>query len=90
MQQVPEVSEEVHKMIVSIAKILIGLGVVGAIVAYTPIFDLLYVFFYLVLIPTFFLAALGIISSSTVNLFIVGLPEIKRRVQEQRLLLEHA
>lgn len=87
MQEIPE---EVHKMIVSIAKILIALGVVGAIIAYTPIFDTLYLFFYMVLIPTFFLVALGIISSSTVNLFVIGLPEIKRRVQEQRLLLQNA
>lgn len=87
MQEIPE---EVHKMIVSIAKILIALGIIGVLITYTPIFDLLYGFFYLVLIPVFFLTALGIISSSTVNLFIVGLPEIKRRVQEQRLLLQNA
>lgn len=65
------------------------LGTVGAVVIakYTPILDIMTMFFYVVMIPMFLLASVGLISAGTVEALSSGwtntVQEINRRVTEK-------
>lgn len=68
-------------------KILVGVLGVVVIAKYTPILEILTMFFYVVMIPMFLLAAVGLVSAGTLEAVSSGwtntVQEINRRVTEK-------
>ena len=79
-----DVSPEVRQMVWRLAKITLALGALGFIIMYTPIFELMYYFSYVVVIPLSVLALVGIISNETFEVFELAADELKWRVREAR------
>ena len=68
-------------------KVLVGALGTFAIVKYTPIMEILTMFFYVVMVPLFLLASIGLISAGTLEAATSGwhntVTEINRRVTEK-------
>lgn len=79
-----EISPNTHKIIINLAKIFLSLGIIGLIIFYTPIFDLLYYFALYAFIPFMFLLAIGFIGVDTLEIFRIALPELKKRINEEK------
>lgn len=78
-----EISPVTHKIIINIAKIILALGIIGLIIFYTPIFDLLYYFAIYAFIPFMFLMSIGLIAIDTLEIFKLTLPELKERINKE-------
>lgn len=70
-------------MVTSIARILIGAGVIGLILWKVPILELLQLFLYIVLVPLSFLASVGLISQGSLELIMELVPELRRRIEQK-------
>lgn len=79
-----DIPEYMHKLIYSIAKLTLALGIIGTIIYLTPIFDILNMFLYIVLVPLALLAATGTISLETIKSTKIILDELKPRVAKMR------
>lgn len=76
-------NQNTHGTVIAIASLIAGLGLVGFIILYTPIFDLLYLFAYTVLIPLIFLSAFGLIGNGLVGIFVFTAPELNQRIRHE-------
>jgi hypothetical protein len=72
----------------SIAKIIVGLGVIGIILWKLPIVEIFYVFLVVVIVPISFMIAMGWVSSGIWDILKSGVPEFRRRVEEKRVKIK--
>lgn len=83
-EQKPKTLKEMYKNTPRWAKVVVALLIMLGIYKWTPIFQLVTAFLYIVLLPAFFLYLMGFISNETYNSLIEGLESIKVKVQEQK------
>jgi energy-converting hydrogenase Eha subunit H len=68
----------------SILSILVALGLVGVIIYFLPLLDIVYYFAMIVLIPIVVLIAMGVISKDSYNIVVQFYPELRKRVIQYR------
>ncbi|MFZ9588851.1 MAG: hypothetical protein ACO28V_03900 [Chitinophagaceae bacterium] len=83
-EQKPKTLKEMYHNTPRWAKVVVALLIMLGIYKWTPIFQLVTAFLYIVLLPAFFLYLMGFISNETYNSLIEGLESIKVKVQEQK------
>lgn len=83
-EQKPKTLKEMYDNTPRWAKVVVALLIMLGIYKWTPIFQLVTAFLYVVLLPAFFLYLMGFISNETYNSLIEGLESIKVKVQEQK------
>lgn len=66
------------------AKVTLAFSLLGVLVLYTPIFELLYYFLYVVLIPVSVLALTGFVSYEVFELFELTAGELRHRIKSAR------
>lgn len=66
------------------AKVVVALLIMLGIYKWTPIFQLVTAFLYIVLLPAFFLYLMGFISNEAYDSLLEGIESIKIKVQEQK------
>ena len=71
-------------MVFAIAKITLAMGIIGTVIWYTPVFDLLYSFAYLCFVPIILLVALGMLSHESFILLVLTKDELRTRVANAR------
>ena len=79
-----DVSPKIEKLVWKLAKLTLAFGLLGLIVLYTPIFELIYYFLYMVMIPLSALALVGFISTEMLEVFELAADELKWSIREQR------
>lgn len=67
-----------------IAKVIVAFGIIGLILWKMPIFELMYLFVYVFVIPIVFLAAIGLISTETAAFIFSGAGNLRARIDEKR------
>ena len=82
-----DINPNIQTLVIKLAKISLAFGLLGILVLYTPIFDLMYGFVYLVMIPVAFLTLLGFISFEAYDVFDITLEELRTRIKAQRAIL---
>jgi cation transport ATPase len=66
------------------AKVVVALLIMLGIYKWTPIFQLVTAFLYIVLLPAFFLYLMGFISNEAYDSLLEGIDSIKIKIQEQK------
>ena len=91
-----------HPGAVALAKLLVGLGILGFIIWYVgigPLLELLWVFLMLMVLPIIILSSMGLVAHSTAQLIMNGPSEframftdtmknLKNKVDQQRATME--
>ena len=84
-EQKPKSLKEMYENTPRWAKVVVALLIMLGIYKWTPIFQLVTAFLYVVLLPAFFLYLMGFISNEAYNSLLDGIESIKIKVQEQKV-----
>lgn len=71
-----------NQVVESIAKIVIALGIIGLLLFYTPIIDLLYKFLIFVVLPITFLYGVGLLINNSGRIIYLSGSELRRRIKK--------
>jgi hypothetical protein len=65
------------------ARIIVYVAIIGVIIKFTPILDILEFFLYFFIVPLVFLSCIGLISADTVNMIKKSIDEAKEVAREK-------
>lgn len=65
------------------ARIIVYVAIIGVIIKFTPILDILEFFLYFFIVPLVFLSCIGLISADTVNLIKKNIDEAKKLAKQK-------
>ena len=65
------------------ARIIVYVAIIGVIIKFTPILDILEFFLYFFIVPLVFLSCIGLISADTVNLIKKNIEEAKKLAKQK-------
>lgn len=85
-----ENKEEVQKILMAFARVLVALGIIGTVIYLTPILDMLIYFAYAFIIPLVFLVAIGALSQDFLIVFSLSAKQIRERIAHHREVLNAA
>lgn len=71
-----------HQITLRVAKIILGLGIIGSLLYFFPVVELVTAFLGIVAVPLLLLASTGMIASSSYELLSLSAPELRARIDK--------